>query len=139
MAITGKKMGGKRKSNRKNGRRYYGGAAPQIQVPQPPPGSIPSGTGGATQANYTSITNLAATQQQQAVYDKTINGGPALVTAVQTQNNKMYQLGGKRQTKKYKKIQKQKQKAGGGSKWGCLSGGKYTNRRKYISRRKYKK
>ena len=124
MSITGKKMGGKRNKGKRN--KYYGGVAPQIQVPQPPSGSVPPGSGGATQANYTNITNLAATQQQQAVYDKTVNGGPASVAAVQTQNNQMYQSGGKTQ------------KAGYGAKWGCLSGGKYTSRRKRKSKGKRK-
>jgi len=122
MAITGKKIGGRHKKSKRN--KYYGGAALQIQVPQPPSTSIPPGTGGTTQANYTNITKLAVDQQQQAIYDKTVNGGPSAIDAIQQQNNKLYQSGGK------------KQKAGHGPKWGCLSGGKYTNRRKHKSRGK---
>jgi hypothetical protein len=102
MAITGKTVGGKKRKTKRSKRyrnkskryrnkskRYYGGAT-QVLVPQPPSGSVPPGTGAATQNNYTSITQLAQNQQQQAIYDKTVNGGQGEVAAIQTQNNKMY-------------------------------------------------
>jgi len=136
MEITGKTVGGKL-TRRRSRRKYKGrGGAAQIAVPQPPAGSVPPGSGSATQANYTAVTTLAANQQQQATYDKTVNGGPASVAVVQQQNNKLYQSGGKRRTaKKRRAIRRQRasrrQRAGNSVKWGCLSGGKTNKRRKY--------
>jgi hypothetical protein len=118
MALTGK-TGGKRV---KTGSFHLkGGVPPNVEVPNPPPGSV---NPQQTQGNYTQLTALAQQQQQQSTYDNAKT--PAETAALQSQNNKVYNSTGGRASSK---------KGGYWPKWGCLSGGKHTK----VKTRKGKK
>jgi hypothetical protein len=106
--------GGKRRIKR-------GGAAqgpPQVQV-----STLPSYTPNAGPANTTNtqIASLAVNTQNNAAYDKTVNGNQAQVAAINANQQAVYnKTGGSR---KYKK-------GGSWPIWGCLSGGKKSKRNK---------
>jgi hypothetical protein len=118
MALLGKTVGGFRCK-----RKARGGAAPQIVVP-PPPVNAPNPS--MTSSNYKDLTQLAATQQQQASYDTAKT--PTDTLKIENANNSLYSgTGGSK-------------KGGYYPKWGCLSGGKKRSKtRKTKSLKKNKK
>ena len=81
LALTGKKVGGKKKG-------VWKGGVSQVLVPNPPANAV---NASQTQSSYTALTSLAQTQQQQAIYDKAQN--PQQTAAIETQNNKSYSGG----------------------------------------------
>ena len=81
LALTGKKVGGKKKC-------VWKGGVSQVLVPNPPANAV---NASQTQSSYTALTSLAQTQQQQAIYDKAQN--PQQTAAIETQNNKSYSGG----------------------------------------------
>jgi hypothetical protein len=80
------KTGGSRK-------KIKGGAS--VLVPAVPAGTIDA---GATQANYSKITNLAQTGAANAVYDQ--SGSAAQTAQIAAQQQALYQSGGKKKSKK---------------------------------------
>ena len=91
------KTGGSRK-------KIKGGAS--VLVPAVPAGTIDA---GATQANYSKITNLAQTGAANAVYDQ--SGSAAQTAQIAAQQQALYQSGGKKKSKKRRsKYMKRKHK-----------------------------
>jgi len=113
MALIGEtKTGGS-----KNKRKIRGGATtPVATVPPLSSGAV---NPGATQANYTDLTNLALKQQTDSTFDNARTPGDT--AALQAQQQALYSgTGGskKRMTKR----------GGSWPVWGCLSGGKQSRK-----------
>jgi hypothetical protein len=113
MALIGKSGGSKKSMIR---RRFHGGAVPVIQVPPVTSGAVnPQQTG----ANYKELSILAENQATKSTYDNAKT--PAQTAAIQQQQQTLYKGGSKR--------------GGSWSRWGCLSGGKKSKRRRNSCKR----
>jgi hypothetical protein len=129
-------LGGNNKTGGK--KRYRGGANPPVVTVPPAPSYDPNK--GATIANNTQIAGLAVSAQNNAAFDKTVNGNPGDTAVIAAQQQATYN-GTSVPTKGGSKSKSRKHLKKGGSwpVWGCLSGGKKSRKSRRSRRRKTRK